>query len=46
MENDYHDISQKIYVDEILKTRHFQRIYVEPGGWGPCFHHFFEVWKR
>jgi hypothetical protein len=46
MENDYYDISKKIYIDQILKACHFYVDYVEPGGWGPCANNFFEVWKR
>ena len=46
MENDYHDISQKEYVDKILTEHNFHRHYVEGGGWGPCYHNFFEVWKK
>lgn len=46
MENDYHDISHKTYIDEILSKNDFRRDYVEGGGWGPCFNNFFEVWKK
>ena len=46
MENDYHDISKKIYIDEILTKNNFYVDYVESGGWGPCHENFFEVWKR
>ena len=46
MENDYHDITHKKYVDDILTKNNFRRNYVEQGGWGPCYHNFFEVWKR
>lgn len=45
MENDYHDISKKNYVDDILKKNNFYVDYVESGGWGPCYNNFFEVWK-
>jgi FkbM family methyltransferase len=46
MENDYTDISQKNYVDEVLISNDFYRDYVEGGGWGPCCNNFFEVWKK
>lgn len=46
MENDYKDINQKNKVDEIIKLNGFERIYYESGGWGPCYHFFFEVWKK
>ena len=46
MENDYHDISKKKYVDDTLKQHHFYVDYVEAGGWGPCYDVFFQVWKK
>jgi FkbM family methyltransferase len=46
MENDYNDVSHKIYIDDILIKNNFTRDYVEGGGWGPCQHFFFEVWKK
>jgi FkbM family methyltransferase len=46
MENDYHDISHKQYVDEILTKNNFYKHYQEAGGWGPCYYNFFEVWKK
>ena len=46
MENDYHDIEKKKYIDEVMTFHGFIRDYVEPGGWGPCVYNFFEVWIR
>jgi FkbM family methyltransferase len=46
MENDYHEISQKQYVDEILTQSGFYIDYTEKGGWGCCFDNFYEVWRR
>lgn len=46
MENDYHDYSHKEDVDDILHQKGFKVDYSEAGGWGPCYVHFFEVWKR
>lgn len=46
MENDYWDISKKIYIDEILIKNNFYVDYQECGGWGPCFDKFYEVWKK
>ena len=46
MENDYHDLYKKEYVDSVLKQNYFYRDHVENGGWGPCENFFFEVWKR
>ena len=46
MENDYHDIYHKHYIDEILIQNNFYMDYQEGGGWGPCYNIFFEVWKK
>jgi FkbM family methyltransferase len=48
MENDYTDMSQKLYIDTILKQNNFYVDYREYGGWYtlPCTDNFFEVWKR
>lgn len=46
MENDYHDIQHKKYVDIVLSQHNFKRVYFEQGGWGPCYFNFFEVWKK
>jgi FkbM family methyltransferase len=46
MENDYHDIDHKTYIDTVLKNNNFYVDYSEAGGWGCCYNNFFEVWKR
>jgi len=46
MENDYHDITHKEFIDFILKHNNFAVDYSESGGWGCCYNNFFEVWKR
>lgn len=46
MENDYHDIKHKQYVDSVLTDKGFKRVYNEAGGWGPCRDRFFEVWQK
>lgn len=46
MENDYHDISRKNYVDNILIQNNFIVSYTKSGGWGCCYHNFFEVWTK
>jgi hypothetical protein len=46
MENDYWDLNHKNAVDAVLIKNNFYVDYVESGGWGPCYHNFFEVWKR
>jgi len=46
MENDYHQIDKKEYVDSILSNNGFRIDYSEGGGWGPCANRFFEVWVK
>lgn len=46
MENDYHDLSHKQFVDDVLREKGFHRIYSVGGGWGPCVEYFFEVWSK
>jgi len=46
MENDYHDITHKEYVDHVLTQNRFRCVYREAGGWGPCSSRFFETWKK
>lgn len=46
MENDYTDLSHKIFIDDILTKNNFAKHYVESGGWGACENFFFEVWKK
>jgi FkbM family methyltransferase len=46
MKNDYHNILDKNYIDDILRGNKFIRIYVKGGGCGLCKDRFFEVWKR
>ena len=46
MENDYHNISHKQYIDNVLIKNKFYKHYEESGGWGHCYYNFFEVWKK
>jgi FkbM family methyltransferase len=46
MENDYHELHKKEYVNEVLRKNKFVVHYSESGGWGPCRDFFFEVWKK
>jgi FkbM family methyltransferase len=46
MENDYNEIKEKEYIDDVLIKNNFYRDYLESGGWGPCCDNFFEVWKK
>lgn len=46
MENDYHDLEHKEFIDSVLVNYGFERVYSEQGGWGPCFNRFYEVWQK
>jgi FkbM family methyltransferase len=46
MENDYHDINHKTFVDGILKAKGFSRSFVQAGGWGCCYNVFYETWEK
>lgn len=46
MENDYHNIEHKKYVDKILQKYGLSIAFQQCGGWGPCADFFYEVWKR
>lgn len=46
MENDYMNINEKNFVDNVLIMNGFYVDYSRQGGWGPCFNKFFEVWKK
>ena len=46
IENDFSDISHKNFVDNLFKINKLNRVYSEPGGWGPCYDMFYEVWKK
>jgi FkbM family methyltransferase len=46
MENDYHEIYKKQFVDDVLMKNGFYVTYSREGGWGPCYNNFFEVWKK
>ena len=46
MENDYHDIQNKIFIDSVLFKHNFNVKYEEKGGWGPCKEFFYQVWEK
>ncbi len=46
MENDFHILEHKIYVDKTLQTFGFKRSFAQAGGWGPCAGFFYEVWSK
>lgn len=46
LENDYHDINHKRYVNLLLITNGFRCVYSKSGGWGCCQNFFFETWCK
>lgn len=46
IENDFHDIEHKKFVDEQFKLNGLKPIFRYAGGWGPCQEFFYEVWSR
>jgi len=45
MENDYTDANQFNYVVNTLRSKNFEVVYNEEGGWGACYPNFYQVWK-
>uniref|UniRef100_A0A6C0HBX4 Methyltransferase FkbM domain-containing protein n=1 Tax=viral metagenome TaxID=1070528 RepID=A0A6C0HBX4_9ZZZZ len=49
MENDYHNLEHKLYIDNRLREENFEVVYSHFGGWDntcPCYNNFFETWKK
>lgn len=46
IENDFHDIEHKNFVDNNFRKFGFKRVYAKSGGFGPCFEFFYEVWEK
>jgi FkbM family methyltransferase len=47
IENDFfNNFTHKLDVDEEFKKFNFKRVYVRPGGCGPCEDFFYEVWEK
>jgi hypothetical protein len=49
MENDYHNLEHKLYIDNKLREENFEVVYSHFGGWDntcPCYNNFFETWKK
>ncbi len=49
VENDYHTIEKKRFVESELKRNGFILIWRAPGssnGWGPCKEEFYEAWRK
>jgi FkbM family methyltransferase len=46
MENDYHDVEHKEYVDKVLKQNNFYVDCSQGGWWENCPNNFYEVWKK
>ena len=46
IENDFHLLEHKQFVDEEFKRFNFNRVYYKDGGFGPCYNFFYEVWEK
>ena len=46
IENDFHEIDKKQYVDNVLNKYGLKSVFRQPGGWGCCADMFFEVFRR
>lgn len=46
IENDFTDTQNMVFVHDLFKQYGLQLVYNQEGGWGPCYHHFYQVWKR
>jgi hypothetical protein len=46
IENDFHDLDHKIFVDSLFISNGLKRLFVAEGPWGPCKDCFYEVWGR
>jgi FkbM family methyltransferase len=46
LENDFQDITEKEFVNQVFEMYGFKCIYAEAGGWGPCYNFFYEVWQK
>ena len=46
IENDFTDIAEKEFVNQVFEMHGLKCVYAEGGGWGPCYNFFYEVWKR
>lgn len=46
MENDYHNIEHKNYIDALMRSHGLSCIYSKSGGWGACVRNFYEVWAK
>lgn len=46
IENDFHNIEHKQFVDEEFKRFNLNRVYQKEGGFEPCYNCFYEVWEK
>jgi FkbM family methyltransferase len=46
LENDFQDIAEKEFVNQVFAMYGLKCVYAESGGWGPCYNFFYEVWKK
>jgi FkbM family methyltransferase len=46
IENDFHFLEHKTFVDKEFARYNFNRVYYKDGGFGPCYNFFYEVWEK
>lgn len=46
IENDFEDGGHVGFVHDQFRRNGFQVVYTQAGGWGPCYHYFYQVWKK
>ncbi len=46
IENDFHDIDKKQFVDSKFLENNLMPVYFQAGGWGPCQQFFFQVFSK
>jgi FkbM family methyltransferase len=46
IENDFSELNQMLFVQNLFKQNGLQCVYSQAGGWGPCSDQFYQVWKK
>ena len=46
IENDFTDITHKVFVNNVFESYNFKIVYNKSGGFQPLYNCFYEVWKK
>jgi hypothetical protein len=46
IENDFIDMQHMLDVQKLFCKYGLKLVYNQSGGWGPCYDHFYQVWKK